>query len=105
MKRKLILIGLPGSGKTTVGGLLAEGLTGCRQELDRIDGEIVRLLTERFLVGQRIGKIKRENGQPIRDPEREKQVLQSRGDMSPAYRDAIEAVFAAIMAQTREVEQ
>ena len=83
----------------------AEGLTGCRQELDRIDGEIVRLLTERFLVGQRIGKIKRENGQPIRDPEREKQVLQSRGDMSPAYHDAIEAVFTAIMAQTREVEQ
>ena len=83
----------------------AEGLAGCRQELDRIDGEIVQLLTERFLVGQKIGKIKRENGQPIRDPEREKQVLQSRGDMSPAYRDAIEAVFAAIMAQTREVEQ
>lgn len=83
----------------------AEGLTGCRQEIDRIDEELVRLLTERFLVGQRIGKIKRESGQPIRDPEREKQVLQSRGDMSPAYRDAIEAVFAAIMAQTREVEQ
>ena len=83
----------------------AEDLTGCRQELDRIDGEIVQLLTERFLVGQKIGKIKRENGQPIRDPEREKQVLQSRGDMSPAFRDAIEAVFAAIMAQTREVEQ
>ena len=83
----------------------AEGLTGCRQELDRIAGEFVRLLTERFLVGQRIGKIKRENGQPIRDPEREKQVLQSRGDMSPAYRDAVEAVFTAIMAQTREVEQ
>ena len=59
----------------------------------------------RHLVGQKIGKIKRENGQPIRDPEREKQVLQSRGDMSPAFRDAIEAVFAAIMAQTREVEQ
>ena len=83
----------------------AEGLAGCRQELDRIDGAIVQLLTERFLVGQKIGKIKRENGQPIRDPEREKQVLQSRGDMSPAYRGAIEAVFAAIMAQTREVEQ
>ena len=82
-----------------------EGLAGCRQEIDRIDEELVRLLTERFLVGQKIGKIKRENGQPIRDPEREKQVLQSRGDMSPAYRDAVEAVFAAIMAQTREVEQ
>ncbi len=83
----------------------AEGLAGCRQEIDRIDEELVRLLTERFLVGQRIGKIKRESGQPIRDPEREKRVLQSRGDMSPAYRDAVEAVFTAIMAQTREVEQ
>ncbi len=82
-----------------------EGLAGCRQEIDRIDEELVRLLTERFLVGRKIGKIKRESGQPIRDPEREKQVLQSRGDMSPAYRDAIETVFAAIMAQTREVEQ
>ena len=83
----------------------AEGLAGCRQEIDRIDEELVRLLTERFLVGRKIGKIKRESGQPIRDPEREKQVLQSRGDMSLAYRDAVEAVFAAIMAQTREVEQ
>lgn len=83
----------------------AEGLAGCRQEIDRIDEELVRLLTERFLVGRKIGKIKREGGQPIRDPEREKQVLQSRGDMSLAYRDAVEAVFSAIMAQTREVEQ
>ena len=51
------------------------------------------------------GQDRRGDGQPIRDPEREKQVLQSRGDMSPAYHDAIEAVFTAIMAQTREVEQ
>ena len=83
----------------------AEGLAGCRQEIDRIDEEIVRLLTERFLVGQRVGRFKREKGLPVLDRQREREVLRSRGDLAPDYRSAIESVFETIMAQTREVEQ
>ena len=32
-------------------------------------------------------------------------MLRSRGDLAPEYRDAIEAIFNTIRAQTREVEK
>jgi chorismate mutase len=50
-------------------------LNAMRQEIDRIDGEIVRLLNKRASVAVRIGKEKRKKNLPVRDPRREKKVL------------------------------
>ena len=82
-----------------------ESLAGYRSEIDKIDGEIVDLLVKRLQIGGKIGTLKAEMGVEIRDKRREWEVLQSRGDMAPEHRAAIEAVFRTIMAQTREAEQ
>ena len=83
----------------------AEDITEYRNKIDEIDEEIVRLLSERLQIGGKIGTLKALKGQKIRDKQREAEVLRSRGDLAPEYRDAIEAIFATIMAQTREVEK
>ena len=82
-----------------------EDLAGYRGEIDKIDGEIVALLAKRLQIGSKIGTLKAAAGTTIRDETREAEVLRSRGDMAPEYRTAVEAVFRAIMAQTRQVEQ
>ena len=79
----LNLMSSPGSGKTTIGALVAK----------------------RLQIGSKIGALKAAAGTAIRDETREAEVLRSRGDMAPEYRTAVEAVFRAIMAQTRQVEQ
>ena len=83
----------------------ADDLAGYRNEIDRIDGEIVDLLVKRLQIGRKIGALKAAMGAKIRDKARESEVLRSRGDMAPEYRAAIQAVFETIMAQTREVER
>ena len=83
----------------------AEDITEYRNKIDEIDEEIVRLLSERLQIGGKIGTLKALKGQKIRDKQREAEVLRSRGDLAPEYRDAIEAIFDTIMAQTREVEK
>ena len=83
----------------------AEDITEYRNKIDEIDEEIVKLLSERLQIGGKIGTLKALKGQKIRDHPREAEVLRSRGDLAPEYRDAIEAIFDTIMAQTREVEK
>ena len=83
----------------------ADDLAGYRNEIDRIDGEIVDLLVKRLQIGRKVGALKAAMGAKIRDKARESEVLRSRGDMAPEYRAAIQAVFETIMAQTREVER
>ena len=83
----------------------AEDITEYRNKIDEIDEEIVKLLSERLQIGGKIGTLKALKGQKIRDQQREAEVLRSRGDLAPEYRDAIEAIFDTIMAQTREVEK
>ena len=82
-----------------------EDLAGYRGAIDKIDGEIVALLAKRLQIGSKIGALKAAAGTAVRDEAREAEVLRSRGDMAPEYRTAVEAVFRAIMAQTRQVEQ
>ena len=82
-----------------------DDMAGYRNEIDKIDGEIVDLLVKRLQLGGKIGTLKAVMGTEIRDKERESEVLRTRGDMAPKYRAAIQAVFETIMAQTREVEK
>jgi chorismate mutase len=53
---------------------LAE-LTRCREEIERIDNEIVGLLARRLALGKRTGELKRLAGLPILDPTREAAVI------------------------------
>ena len=52
-------------------------LTQLREEIDSIDDQIVRLFEERMAVSEKVARFKIETGEPVFDPEREKQKLSS----------------------------
>jgi len=71
-----------------------------RKSIDRIDGEIVSLLAERYAVVKKIGEEKKRLGLPARVPEREAALLaklkeQSRQTGLPP--EIVESVYCAIM--------
>jgi chorismate mutase len=50
-------------------------LTRCREEIERIDRDIIALLARRLTLGKRTGDLKRDAGLPILDPTREAAVI------------------------------
>jgi len=52
-----------------------EELTRCREEIERIDRDIIALLARRLTLGKRTGDLKRDAGLPILDPTREAAVI------------------------------
>ena len=79
-----------------------------REDIDRVDELLVRLLNERARVAVEIGRVKKEKGIEIYQPEREKQVLAhvrgvaSEGPLGP---DAIARLFERIMDEARRLER
>lgn len=50
-------------------------LAQCREQIERIDNNIISLLAERLALGKRTGQLKRAAGLPILDPTREAAVI------------------------------
>lgn len=83
-------------------------LDDLRQDIDRVDEVLVRLLNERARVACEIGRIKKELGIDIYQPEREKQVIAHvrgvacEGPLGP---DAIARLFERIIDEARRLER
>src|SRR5438132_5493116 len=79
-----------------------------RNDIDRVDEVIVRLLNERARVAVEIGLVKKDLGVPIYQPDREKQVLEHvrgvacEGPLGP---DAIARLFERIIDEARSLER
>ena len=80
-----------------------EDLRGLRQEIDRIDGELARLFEARMAAAAEIAARKRALGLPVRDPAREREVLEQAAARieNPALRSRFAALTEALMAQSR----
>ena len=78
-----------------------------REEIDRIDGEMLRMLNKRASCAISIGKIKKRNNLPIHVPEREEQVLERLVSLNegPVLEKSVRNVFATIFAQMRDLEK
>lgn len=50
-------------------------LAACRDEIERLDNEIIGLLARRIVLGKRTGALKQAAGLPILDPSREAAVI------------------------------
>lgn len=50
-------------------------LARCREQIERIDNDIVALLARRMQIGKRTGELKRAANLPILDPTREAAVI------------------------------
>jgi chorismate mutase len=83
-------------------------LDDLRQDIDRVDEVLVRLLNERARCVCEIGRLKKERGIEIYQPDREKQVLQhvrqiaSEGPLGP---DAVARLFERIIDEARRLER
>ena len=77
-------------------------LKSLRLQLDDVDRQLVGLLVRRQELSRDIGAYKAAHGLPVRDPEREAQVLRSRGDLAPEHRAEVERLYKTLMALSRE---
>jgi chorismate mutase-like protein len=79
-----------------------------RRDIDRVDEVLVRLLNERARCVCEIGRLKKESGVEIYQPDREKAVLNhvravaSEGPLGP---DAIARLFERIIDEARRLER
>jgi chorismate mutase-like protein len=83
-------------------------LDDLRNDIDRVDEVLVRLLNERARVACEIGQLKKELGIEVYQPEREKQVLEHvRGIAAegPLGADAIARLFERIIDEARRLER
>ena len=83
-------------------------LDDLRNDIDRVDEVLVRMLNERARIACEIGRIKKELGIEIYQPEREKQVLahvRSVAAEGPLGADAIARLFERIIDEARGLER
>ncbi len=78
-----------------------------RNEIDRIDAEIVRALNERYTVVQRIAAWKRRAGQEVFRPEREAAVLRRLESLNsgPMPNRTLQAIYREVLSGARALEQ
>lgn len=87
---------------------MARSLDELRDDIDRVDEVLVRLLNERARVACEIGKLKKELGVDVYQPAREKQVLahvRSVAAEGPLGSDAIARLFERIIDEARRLER
>ncbi len=83
-------------------------LDDLRNDIDRVDEVLVRLLNERARVACEIGRIKKAQGIEVYQPEREKQVLEhvrSIASEGPLGAEAIARLFERIIDEARRLER
>ena len=84
-----------------------EDLAHCREEIDRLDLELLRILNQRTAVVERIGRIKQELQLAIYEPKREEQVFENvtGHNHGPLPHDAVKRIFERIIDEMRTVQK
>ncbi|MEW8980016.1 MAG: bifunctional 3-deoxy-7-phosphoheptulonate synthase/chorismate mutase [Symbiobacterium sp.] len=84
-----------------------ESLAECRQEIDRLDEQLLALLSRRMEVARRVGRIKAGTGVPVFQEEREHALLDRLvRQAGPALRaEDVRAVWEAILACSRRLQE
>ena len=77
-----------------------------RQDIDKIDDELVKLFCRRMDVTRRVGEYKRERGIPVLDQTRERQVLQNKAMLAgEGLRSAVITLYQTILALSRRQQR
>ena len=78
-------------------------LEQCREKIDAIDREVLRLLNERQRITLDVVRAKRETGLPVLDSGREDALLAklSAANPGPLSSDGIRRIWACIMGESR----
>lgn len=78
-----------------------------RQRIDEIDRQLVELLNERSRCVLEIGRIKKDDGSALYQPDREREVLAAveRANRGPLSEAAVRRLFERILDEARSVER
>jgi len=78
-----------------------------RCEIDRLDGELLKIFNQRAQLALKIGELKKTTGLPIFDPSREKKIFQRMKDENPGPLDdqAIVRLFERVIDESRRLER
>jgi chorismate mutase len=75
-----------------------------RQNLETLDGELLRTLERRFELAKDIGIIKRTNGFPVEDKEREQQIIQSILPQTTLCPEFTKNLFELIFQESKSIQ-
>lgn len=77
-----------------------------REELDRIDSQIIELYQERMDVCEQVGEVKIENGSKVFDRNREREKLNqvSANAKNDFYKKGLKELFEQLMSQSRKLQ-
>jgi chorismate mutase-like protein len=77
-----------------------------RQEINKIDQELLQILNRRAQLALSIGEHKKKDNQPIFDPEREQWILEqlTQKNPGPLSNGAITRIFQALIQENRNLE-
>jgi len=78
-----------------------------RQEIDRLDRELLRIFNERAALALHIGEIKKERGLAVYDPDRERRIFEAMkaANPGPLEDDAIIRLFERVIDESRRLER
>jgi chorismate mutase/prephenate dehydratase len=78
-----------------------------RQQIDAIDGQLVKLFLQRMEVTGKVGEYKKTQGIPVLDSQRERQVLEAKTALTadPAAKADVAALYESIMAISRRQQR
>ena len=76
-----------------------------RDELNKIDQELGKLLIRRFEICREIGNHKKCNGIPVEDLERERQVVSNYIAKFNLPSDFVEEIYAVIFKHSRRIQE
>jgi chorismate mutase len=84
-----------------------EEISYWRAKIDQLEDDLLRCLNERARYAIEIGHIKRKNGLPVYDEQREVAILEriAAKNPGPLPEASITTLFRSIIHETRELEQ
>lgn len=85
---------------------MSKSLEQLRQEIDRLDDQILPLLNQRAARAVEIGRIKKANGDPLHVPSRERDVIRRlvAANRGPLTEEALTRIYKEIMAAALAME-
>lgn len=81
-------------------------LEDCRKEIDGIDRELIDSFIKRMKVSQKIAEIKKSEGMPIYNGEREKEILKNIKETAPdKYEPYVEELYMKILELSKKIQK
>ena len=80
-------------------------LNKLRNEINRIDDEILGLFLRRMALAKQVAEYKQANGLPIYQPQREQEILESVSERSGELGGYARELFTTLMALSRQYQR